>query len=95
MGYIDVGIFLAVVEVSPGRLAMHSRPALVGKMFGLGKLELALSDNVTVHTARRFGQQGIEIRFAGSPSYYFWPAERKDQLIRAVSDAGFSVSDAE
>ena len=93
-GYIDVGIFLAVVEVSGERLKMRSRPTLIRKMFRLDNLDVGPQDGVTIYPAHKLGQQGIEIRVSDGPPSYFWLRNRQ-QLMDALSAAGFSVSDVE
>jgi hypothetical protein len=93
-GYIDVGIFLAVIEVSAEHLKMRSRPAAMRKMFRLSNLDVRPWDGVTIYPARKLGQQGVEIRVADAPSYYFWLRNRQ-QLMDALSAAGFRVSDVE
>jgi hypothetical protein len=93
-GYIDIGIFLAVVKVSDERLEMRSRPTLVRRMFRLDNLDVRPQDGVTIYPAHKLGQQGVEIRIPDSPPYYFWLRNRQ-QLMDALSAAGFSVSDVE
>jgi hypothetical protein len=89
MGYISVGMFLAVVDVSPGRLSMRARPAFIASGFGLSRLEVTPQDGLTIYPAHKFAQEGIEIRIPGSPSYYFWVKDRLE-LIDVISAAGLA-----
>ena len=94
MGYMSLSMFLAVVDVSPGRLRMRCRPALIASGFGLSRLDVTPQDGVTIYPAHVFAREGIEIRIPGNLSYYFWVEDRL-KLMSVISAAGFSVSDAE
>jgi hypothetical protein len=91
LGYTDIGIFLAMLEVSPGVLRFRVRPALLRLVFGLQVLQAVPGDGTRIFPARKFGQSGIEIRREHMRSYYFWTGRRGD-LLSSVAAAGFEVS---
>lgn len=94
MGYTDVGMPLAVIEVDAGVLRLRVRPSLVRWMFGIENLEVFPDPGTVIYPARKFGQTGIEIRRERTPSYYFWTAERSN-LLATLAAAGFQVSTEE
>ena len=91
MGYMEIGVFLAVAEVSKRALVLRVRPAIIRLMFGIENLRVAPGEGAVIFPAHKLGQTGIEIRREGRPSYYFWTGHR-DDLLAALHAAGFEVS---
>lgn len=91
MGYVEIGVLLAVAEVRQHLLVLRVRPALIRLMFGIDNLTVVPDDGAVIFPAHKFGQEGIEIRLNGRPSYYFWTGQRHDLLASAAA-AGFEVS---
>ena len=73
MGYVHVGVLLAVLEVAPARLVLRVRPAIARMVFGVENLDIGPHEGVVIFPAHKLGQQGIEARLPGRPSYYFGP----------------------
>ena len=91
MGYTDIGIFLAVMEVGAGLLKLRVRPAILRMMFGIENLRAVPGPSTVIYPAHKFGQAGIEVRREGEPSYYFW-TDNRDALLTSLAGAGFRVS---
>lgn len=91
LGYIQVGVFLAVAELGEQGLVLRVRPAIIRMMFGIENLTVRPGDGTVIYAARTVGQSGIEIRISGRPSYYFWIGQRGDLMARLAA-AGFEVS---
>jgi hypothetical protein len=91
MGYTDVGIFLAVIEVGVGLLKLRVRPTILRMMFGIENLWAVPGPSTVISPAHKFGQTGIEVRREGKPSYYFWTGNR-GALLASLAGAGFRVS---
>jgi hypothetical protein len=94
MGYTDIGILLAVMEVGARILKLRVRPALLRLMFGIENLSAAADHGTMIFPAHKFGQTRIEIRRERLPSYYFWTGHRSD-LLASLVGAGFRVSTEE
>jgi hypothetical protein len=94
MGYVHVGALLAVLEVAPARLVLRVRPAIARVIFGVENLAVVPGDDVVIFLARKLGQQGIEARLEGRPSYYFW-TDRRHEVLNSLAAAGFQVSEEE
>jgi hypothetical protein len=94
MGYTDIGILLAVIEVGAGLLKLRVRPALLRLMFGIENLSAAADPGTIIFPAHKYGQTGIEIRRESLPSCYFWTGHRSD-LLASLAGAGFRVSTEE
>ena len=91
MGNVDIGIFLAVMEVGTAILNRRIQSALVRMMFGIENLRAVPDPRTVIFPAHKFGQTGIEVRREGKPSYYFWTGQRSS-LLRRLAAAGFQVS---
>jgi hypothetical protein len=91
MGYMDVGVFLAVMEVGAGLLKLRVRPAILRMMFGIENLQAVPGASTLICPAHKLGQSGIEVRRQGTPSYYFWTGDR-GALLASLAGAGFQVS---
>jgi hypothetical protein len=91
MGYMDIGMFLAVMEVGAGLLLLRVRPAIVRMMFGIEDLRAVPGPSTVICQAHKFGQTGIEVRREGMPSSYFWTGNR-GALLASLAGAGFRVS---
>jgi hypothetical protein len=94
LGYVDIGILLAVMEVGAGVLSIRVRPALIRMMFGIQNLQTVPDLRTEIFPAHKFGQAGIEVRREGKPSYYFW-TDRRSDLLAALTASGFRVSTEE
>jgi hypothetical protein len=90
MGYVDVGIFLAVMDIGPGILELRIRPMFLRPMFGIQNLQVVPDPTTVVCPARKIGQIGIEIRRVARPSSYFWTNQRSD-LLATLAAAGFRI----
>lgn len=91
MGYVEVGLFLAVAELGDRGLVLRVRPGVVRLMFAIENLTVHPADGAVIYPARALGRSGIEIRVGGRPSYYFW-SDRRSELLAALAAAGFEVS---
>ena len=94
VGYVEIGVFLAVTELGEQGLVLRVRPGIIRLMFGIENLTVRPGDGTVIYPARAVGRSGIEIRMMDRPSYYFWPGERGD-LLASLAAAGFEVSTAE
>jgi hypothetical protein len=97
MGYVHATKPLAVLEVSPGRIRLWLRPAIIRAAFGVETLDATAGQHVVVSPARRTARRelgGIEIRCPGRPPFYFWSSEYT-KVLAEVAAAGFEVSDQE
>lgn len=91
LGYVEIGVFLAVAELGEQGLVLRVRPGIIRLMFAIENLTVQPGDGTVIYPARAVGRSGIEIRMSGRPSYYFWPGERGD-LLASLASAGFQVS---
>jgi hypothetical protein len=95
LGYVLVGLPLAVVEVRESGLRFWVRPRIAGILFGIENLTITPEDNVVfLPVQRRRDSIGIELRMPQRPSYYFW-TKRRDELMAAAAALGLEVSKAE
>jgi hypothetical protein len=94
MGYVHVGVLLAVLEVARARLVLRVRPAIARMVFGVENLDIGPDEGVAIFPAHKLGQQGIEARLPGRPSYYFW-TDRRHEVLNSLTAAGFQVSEEE
>ena len=69
MGYVHVGVLLAVLEATPARLVLRVRPAIARVVFGVENLAVVPGDGVVIFPARNLGQQGIEVRLSAGPRH--------------------------
>ncbi|MDA8322613.1 MAG: hypothetical protein M0030_22790 [Actinomycetota bacterium] len=93
MGYIEVGVWLAVLEAKHQSLVLRARPRFVRIIFGLDDLAVALEDT-TILPAHKLGQKGVEIRRSGQASSFFWTSKR-EEILNYLATAGFEVSEEE
>lgn len=91
MGYVQIGVFLAVAELGELGLVLRVRPGIIRLMFAIENLTVQPRDGTVIYPARAVGRPGIEIRMNGQSSYYFWTGER-DDLLTSLAAAGFEVS---
>jgi hypothetical protein len=91
MGYVEIGVFLAVAELGEQGLVLRARPAMIRLMFGIENLTVRPGDGTVIYAARAVGRSGIEIRVSGRPSSYFWTGQR-GELLASLAAAGFEVS---
>src|SRR5262245_40344209 len=91
LGYAQVGLLMAVLEIEGRRLGVRVRPGFARRMFGIQNLAVTPSDGVVVFPARNLGQQGIEVRPKSGRSYYFW-TNRSREVLACAAAAGFDVS---
>lgn len=93
MGYIEVGVWLAVLEAKHQSLVLRARPRFVRIIFGLDDLAVALEDT-TILPAHKLGRKGVEIRRSGQASSFFWTSKR-EEILNYLATAGFEVSEEE
>jgi hypothetical protein len=94
VGYVEIGVLLAVAEVGVQSLVLRIRPGIIRLMFGIENLTVQPGAGVAIFPARKLGQSGIEVRIDGRQSYYFWTGQRVE-LLATLAAAGFAVSDEE
>jgi hypothetical protein len=82
---------LVVVELDRETVTVRLRPALFGRLVGAEVLTATPAEVAAYPVGNSANWQGIEFRPVGWSSFYFF-AGRRDQVLKALAQAGFTVS---
>ncbi len=95
LGYWQVSVPLVVMMLSGQRLTLSVRPGLLSKLNGFESLNVEPADQALIRPVRSGRKDGIELKANGRQSYYFWPMAWRDDVMAALTRAGFQVSNEE
>lgn len=92
-GRISATFPMAILEITPGRLAVQIRPRWARKLLGVINLEALAGDGTVLFPVRQLAGVGVGIRQPGQPAWYFRSFDL-DAILMAASSAGFDVERA-